>query len=96
MRAWIAKRERFHLHFTPTYASWLNQVGRWLSMLSQRASKRSTLRSVTDPRQRIIAFTEQYNKTAKPFAWVATADSIFEKLERLCSRITGTPHWIHA
>ena len=70
----------------------LNQVERWFATLSQRAIKRSTFHSVTELKNRIIAFTEQYNKAAKAFVWVATADSIFEKLERLCTVINGTPH----
>ena len=90
VRAWLARRKRFHLHFTPTYASWLNQVERWFGLLSQRAIKRSTFRSVTELRKHLMAFTEAYNESAKPFVWVATADSIFEKLERLCKCINRT------
>ena len=92
VRAWVATRPRIHLHFIPTYASWLNQVERWFGLLSERAIKRATFHSVTELKQRIMEFTEQYNGSSKPFVWVATADSIFEKLERLCKRINGTPH----
>ena len=61
-------------------------------LLSQRAIKRATFRGVTELKQQIMDFTEQYNESSKPFVWVATADSIFEKLERLWKSINGTPH----
>ena len=85
-----AKRPRFHLHCTPTYASWLNQVERWFGLLSQRAIKRATFRSVTELKRQIMAYTEKQSEAPKPFVWVATAESIFEKLERLCKCIAGT------
>ena len=83
MRAWLARKKRFHVHCTPTYASWLNQAERWFGILSQRDIKRSTFRSVTELKQRLLKFTEEYNETAKPFVWVATADSIFGNLDLL-------------
>ena len=88
VRAWVAGRPRIHLHFIPTYASWLKQVGRWFGLLSERA----TSPSVTELKQRIMDFTEQYNRSSKPFVWVATADSIFEKLDHIRKRINRTPH----
>ena len=90
VRAWIATRPRVHLHFTPTYASWLNQVERWFGWLSQRAIQRATIRSVTELKQQIMAYTEQYNESPKPFVRVATSESIFERFEHLCKRINGT------
>ena len=86
VRAWVARRPRMHLHFIPTYASWLNQVERWFGLLSER----TTLHSVTELKQRIMEFTAQDNGSSKPFVWVATADSIIEKLEQLCKCINGT------
>ena len=82
VRAWVAKSFRIHLHFTPTFASWLNKVERWFALLSQRAIMRQTFHSVTDLKRKIMAFCEHYNKSPKPFVWVATADSIFEKLKQ--------------
>ena len=73
VRRWLAARPRFHLHFTPTYSSWLNQVERWFGLLSQRAIKRGSFRSVPDLVSKIQAFIDRYNASATPFAWVATA-----------------------
>ena len=92
VRAWLAKRPRYHLHFTPTSASWLNQVERWFGLISQRAIRRGSFDSVPQLVQTIEAFIEHHNANANPFVWVATADSIFQKLERLSARICGTEH----
>lgn len=92
VRAWLAQRPRFHLHFTPTYSSWLNQVERWFGLISQRAIKRGSFRNVTQLKQAILNFTEHYNRNSKPFIWVATADSILAKVARIATRISGTPH----
>lgn len=92
VRAWLARRPRFHVHFTPTYASWLNQVERWFGIISQRAIKRGSFTSVKELIARIEHFIEHYNKKPTPFAWTATADSIFEKLSRLSKFICGTRH----
>ena len=92
VRAWLAKRPRFHLHHTPTSASWLNQVERWFAVISERAIKRGSFDSVPDLVRTIESFIADYNETASPFVWVATADSILGKLERLSNRICGTEH----
>jgi transposase len=92
VKAWLARRPRFHLHFTPTYASWLNQVERWFGLITQRAIRRGSFRTVRELIQRIERFVEQYNLTARPFRWTATADSILGKLTRLAQRISGTSH----
>ena len=93
VRAWLARRPRYHLHFTPTYASWLNQVERWFGLISQRAIKRASFRNVTHLVRTIKEFTERYNEEeAKPFVWAATSQSIIDKVECLDTRICGTPH----
>ncbi len=90
VRAWLAARPRYHVHYTPTYASWMNQVEIWFNLITQRVIRRGTFRSVKDLVEKIEAFVQQYNAKATPFRWVATADSIFEKLGRLCKCISGT------
>ena len=92
VRRWLAARPRFHIHYTPTYSSWLNQVEIWFNIITQRAIRRGTFRSVRDLTQKIEAFTKHYNRRCQPFAWTATSDSIFEKLERLSKAIAGTGH----
>ena len=90
VKQWLAARPRFHLHFTPTYATWLNQVERWFGLLSQRAIKRGSFRSVADLVRKIQAFIDSYNTSATPFVWVATAQSILDKVARIAMRISGT------
>ena len=92
VRQWLAAHPRFHLHFTPTYASWLNQVERWFGLLSQRAIKRGSFHSVADLVRKIQAFIDSYNASGTPFVWVATAQSIIDKVARISMRISGTAH----
>jgi putative transposase len=92
VKGWLARHPRYHLHFTPTYASWLNQVERWFGIITQRAIRRGSFRNVRELVAKIEQFVAAYNKNAKPFMWHATADSILEKLGRLCQRISGTGH----
>jgi len=92
VKRWVAAHSRFHVHFTPTYASWLNQVEIWFNRITQRAIRRGTFRSVKELVAKIEQFVHADNAAARPFAWTATADSIFTKVQRLCERISGTAH----
>ena len=92
VKVWLARHPRFHFHFTPTYSSWLNQVEIFFGIITKQAIRRGSFASVKDLIQKIDAFVAAYNQTAKPFAWTATAASIFLKLERLLSRTPGTQH----
>jgi len=92
VRNWLAKHPRFHVHFTPTYASWLNQVERWFGLITQQAIRRGSYRNVRELVRNIDNFVERYNQNAAPFVWTATAESIFAKLERICNVISGTAH----
>ena len=92
VKAWLAKRPRFHLHFTPTYSSWLNQVERWFALITNQAIRRGSFDSVTDLKRKINAFVDNYNQHPRPFKWTATADSILAKIESLCKVINGTSH----
>lgn len=92
VRRWLGARPRYHIHYTPTYASWLNQVETWFNIITQRAIRRGTFRSVPDLVAKINTFVESYNRKSKPFVWTATADSILEKVARLCKAIAGTRH----
>jgi len=92
VKTWLARRPRFHVHFTPTYASWLNLVERWFGIITQQAIRRGTFSSVKDLVSKIDRFVEHYNAKSRPFVWTATADSILEKIQRLCSLTSGTRH----
>ena len=92
VKAWLARHPRYHLHYTPTYASWLNQVERWFGLITQQAIRRGSFKSVRELVQKIDAYVTHYNLHRRPFIWTATADSIFAKLHRLCKVINGTPH----
>lgn len=92
VRRWLATRPRYQIHYTPTYSSWLNQVEIWFNIVTQRAIRRGTFRSVKKLIENINRFVSKYNAKATPFTWTATADSILNKLERICQRISGTRH----
>lgn len=92
VKVWLARHPRFHFHFTPTYSSWLNQVEIFFGIITRKAIRRGSFSSVATLIQAIQNFVNAYNKNSKPFAWTATAESIFMKLERLLSRISGTQH----
>ncbi|AST25819.1 IS630-like element ISRso5 family transposase [Ralstonia pseudosolanacearum] len=92
VKAWLAARPRWHMHFIPTYSSWLNQVERFFAIITDKAIRRGSFTSVKELVQKIDHFVAHYNQNCKPFAWTATADSILSKLSRLCERISGTGH----
>jgi len=92
VRTWLAQRTRYHMHYIPTYSSWLNQVERWFGLITQRAIRRGSFTSVQDLVRKIDAFVQHYNRSSRPFVWTATADSILQKIARLCARISGTRH----
>jgi len=95
IRNWFAKRPRFHVHFTPTYGSWLNQVERWFALLTQRQIKRGSHRSVLELERAIKDFIEHHNSDPKPFHWVKTADQILASIARFAQR-TARDHAANA
>jgi transposase len=84
IRGWLAKRPRYHAHFTPTSASWINQVERWFGLLTERALRRGIHRSVTELERDIHAFIAATNADPRPFRWVKTADAILASVKRFC------------
>src|SRR3954463_13622484 len=88
IKAWLATRPRWHMHFIPTYSSWLNQVERFFSVITDKAIRRGSFTSVKQLVQRIDHFVSHHNRNCQPFRWTATANSILEKLHRLCSAIS--------
>lgn len=83
---WLLKHPRFHLHFTPTYSSWLNLVESFFSIVERRVTKRGVHNSVKQLETDIRTFLEHHNKDPKPFIWTKPADQILEGLARYCER----------
>jgi transposase len=89
---WLVKHPRFHLHFTPTYSSWLNMVERWFAELTNRKLRRSTHRSVAALEADVKTWIEAWTADPKPFIWTKTADQILETIAAYCSRINDSGH----
>jgi transposase len=89
---WLARHPRFHLHFTPTGASWLNLVERWFANLTEKQIRRGVHRSTRDLEQAIRRYIDHSNQHAKPFVWTKTADEILASVARFCKRISDSGH----
>jgi hypothetical protein len=89
IRAWLAKRPRWHVHLTPTSSSWLNQVERFFALLTERQIRRGVHRSVSELKAAIQAFIDKHNADPKPLRWTKSADDILASIERFC--IYNTP-----
>jgi transposase len=92
IKKWLADHPRFHLHHTPTYASWLNQVERWFAYLTADLLQRGDHRSVQALEKDIRAWVMSWNENPRPFIWTKTAEQILERLKRLMQRINGAGH----
>jgi putative transposase len=88
VKRWLTAHPRYQVHFIPTYASWLNHVEIWFNIITQKAIRRETFKSVKDLVSKINQFVERYNANTRPFVWTATADSILEKIKKLCLLIS--------
>ena len=82
VKAWLKQHPRFHLHFTPTSASWLNQVERFFGRITQDRIRRGAFKSVPDLERAIMDYLDQHNADPKPFVWTATAPAILNKVAR--------------
>jgi transposase len=92
IRRWLAKRPRFHVHFTPTSASWINMVERWFGELTRKQLKLGAHRSSDALEDAIMAYIAHTNKDPKPFVWTKTADEILDSVKRFCQRTSGSAH----
>jgi transposase len=92
IQRWLVAHPRFHVHFTPTYSSWLNLVERWFSELTTKWLRRGSHRSVAGLERSIRAWVALWNEDPRPFVWHKTADEILESLAAYCQRIPGTGH----
>lgn len=92
VRGWLARHPRYHLHFTPTGASWLNQVERWFASLTQKQIRRGSFTSVRDLVLKIKRYLDLYNHHPRPFVWTKSADEIFGTLYAMCKDISVSAH----
>ena len=92
IKKWLAAHPRFHVHYTPTYSSWLNQVERWFAYLTDDLLRRSDHRSVQALERDIRDWVKAWNDNPRPFVWTKTAEQILASLGRLLQRINGAGH----
>src|SRR5512145_126507 len=92
VKRWFQRHRRYHLHFTPTSGSWINQVERFFAEITEKRIRRGTFEGVRSLEQAIREYLQEHNKDPKPFVWVATADDILAKIKRFCERTSETGH----
>ncbi len=89
---WLARHPRFHLHFTPTSASWINLVERWFASLTEKQLRRGVHRSTNELKTAIMSYLALSNEAPKPFVWTKTADEILAATAKFCRRISDSGH----
>ena len=92
IKSWLARHPRFHVHFTPTGSSWINQVERWFGFLTGQLLRRGAHKSVQALEADIRAWIADWNQHPRPFIWTKTAEEILDSLARYCRRISGAEH----
>ncbi|CAM5721901.1 IS630 family transposase [Streptomyces canarius] len=92
IRTWLARHPRFHMHFTPTGSSWINQVERWFGFLADQMIRRGAHKNVQALEADIRAWVKNWNEDPKPFIWTKTAEETLDSLARFCRRISGAGH----
>jgi transposase len=92
VQRWLVRHPRFHVHFTPTSASWLNQVERWFAQLTEKQIRRGTHRSTVELERAIRSYLKIHNRNPRPFVWTKTADQILESIKRFCMRTSNSGH----
>ncbi|MCQ4152386.1 IS630 family transposase [Rhodococcus qingshengii] len=92
VRDWLAKHPRFHIHFTPTGSSWINQVERWFGYLTDQLLRRGVHTSVAALEKDVREWIADWNENPKPFVWIKTADEILPSLAKYIERISGAEH----
>ena len=89
VQRWLLRHRRFHLHFTPTYGSWMNMVERWFSALTTKKLQRSAHRNAKELAADIQTWVDAWNTNPKPFVWHKTAEQILERLANYCTAINA-------
>jgi transposase len=90
IKAWLARRPHYHVHFTPTSASWINQVERWFAELTRKQIQRGVHTSVRQLEADIRTFIDVHNRSPKPFKWTKSADDILASVKRFCHKAQQT------
>jgi transposase len=92
VKRWFLRHPEYHLHFTPTSASWLNQVERFFARITEDRIRRGVFTSVPQLERAIHDYLAEHNENPRPFVWAADADSILERLKRVCERTSDSGH----
>jgi len=92
IQRWLVRHPRFHLHFTPTYSSWMNLVERWFAELTTKWLRRGTHRSTKELEMAINDWVDPWNEDPKPFVWHKSATEILATLASYCARISDSGH----
>ena len=92
VRRWLARHPRFHVHFTPTYSSWINLVESWFATLTSRRIRCGSFRSTRQLEQVIKAYLDANNDSPKPFRWTKSADDILHSVKRFCRQTSDSGH----
>jgi transposase len=90
IKAWLARRPHYHVHFTPTSASWINQVERWFAELTRKQLQRGVHTSTQQLEADIQAFIMQHNDNPRPYKWTKSADEILDSVKRFCHKANQT------
>jgi transposase len=92
IRDWLARHPRFHLHFTPTGSSWINQVERWFGLLTDQLIRRGVHQSVVALENDVREWIKNWNQNPTPFVWTKTAEDILQSLSKYIAKISGAGH----
>ena len=92
IKTWLGRHPRFHVHFTPTGSSWINQVERWFGYLAHQMIRRGAHKNIQALEADIRTWVKAWNEAPKPFIWTKTAEEILDSLARFCRRISGAGH----
>jgi transposase len=86
----LARRPHYHVHFTPTSASWINQIERWFAELTRKQLSRGVHTSTSQLEADIRTFIERHNKNPRPYRWTKCADEILSSIKRFCHKAQQT------
>ena len=92
VKRWFERHPEYHLHFTPTSGSWLNQVERFFAEITEKRIRRGAFRSVAELEKAIMEYLAHHNENPEPFKWTASADLILDRVKRVCERNSNSGH----